>query len=167
MGAVIRQIILNSKINDYKKQIEGISRVRVDNAGANYNEGKISSLKDEYNAIETSIRSAQKGSETLADIQSKLNTPSVLNGISSSTEKLNSQDLELVRLNEHYKKLELSSKSAQSAQQKSIKSDISVATKMPTNNLDEANEKLNKLQELRKRISNNKTPLLSPSEIQS
>ena len=49
----------------------------------------------------------------------------------------------------NYIQLELNAKNAANAQRSALKMDISVATKLPTNNLDEANEKLRRLQELK------------------
>ena len=84
------------------------------------------------------------------------------------------QDFELVQLNEHYKQLEISSKRAAAAQatlfkeqRGSLTSDVSTVSRMPTNNIDEVNEKLKRLQDLRNRISASTIPLLNPAEIQS
>jgi hypothetical protein len=86
---------------------------------------------------------------------------------------LQNQDFELLQLNEHYKQLEISSKRALQAQTKALneqrnamKMDISTASKMPTNNLDEVNAKLKRLQDIKAKISSSVSPLLNPAEIQ-
>ena len=44
--------------------------------------------------------------------------------------------------------------------------DLSTALKMPTNDIDEVNAKLKRLQDIKSKISSSQRPLLNPSEIQ-
>ena len=83
------------------------------------------------------------------------------------------QNFELVQLNEYYKQLEVSSKRAAeaqarlfNAQRSTAKMDLSTALKMPTNDIDEVNAKLKRLQDIKSKVSSSQRPLLNPSEIQ-
>lgn len=90
------------------------------------------------------------------------------------SDNIQKQDFELIQLNEHYKQLEINSRKAAQAQatlfkeqRSAMTSQLSVVSKMPTNNIEEINEKLRRLQQIKNSISSSTAPLLNPSEIQS
>ncbi|MFA6728473.1 MAG: hypothetical protein WCS17_09715, partial [Prevotella sp.] len=101
----------------------------------------------ELNAQLSTVGTSKTASVSNTSVSSTPATPIInVNDYNSSiTNGFKQQDSELVKLNEHYRELEKSSRLAFAAQSSGLKMDLSSAMKMPTNNLDEANEKLERL----------------------
>ena len=115
--------------------------------------------------LETQAKSIKIGSNNQSTAPTTLNVNDLNNysaSISRRTYSKDEQSFELVRLNAYFKSLENSSKRAAD----NIKMELSTASRMPTNNIDEITAKLNRLGQIKNSISSNGKPLLDSNQIQ-
>ena len=165
------EIKFNSFIETVNSRLESIGVNAMQGLSANFN-SQIDTMISKTKELNEQINTVSK-----VPVSNSISSGSVINVNDYHTamsSEIQQQDFELLQLNAHYKQLEISSRRAAEAQAESVnkarsalKMDISTVSKMPTNNINDINNKLNKLQELKNRISSNTTPLLNPAGIQS
>ena len=147
---------------DVNSILNGIGKNMGSNISTNFG-AQIDQMKAKVLELQNTV--ARMGSTTTSTRPASSASVNVNDYNGTIVGDLQKQDSELLKLNEHYRQLEINSKSAANAQRNALKMDVSVATKLPTNNSDEANEKLRRLQELKNRIASSPTKLLNPAEI--
>src|SRR5574344_1363431 len=159
-----------TKFNEFAKQIN----TTLGTIGTNIGQSMANSFNGQMDSMIAKVRELSAQMDKVGGKQIGAGATSLnINDYNNVIGGLQNQDFELLQLNEHYKQLESSSKIALQAQTKALneqrnamKMDISTASKMPTNNLDEVNAKLKRLQDIKAKISSSVSPLLNPAEIQ-
>src|SRR5574344_554747 len=141
--------------------------------GSNLGQLLMSNLNSQLDSAEKKLDELQNKANRSGSSSSSTKSININDNNNAIINGFQKQDFELVQLNEHYRQLEISSKRAAEAQSKifnrqraDAKMDLSSALKMPTNDIDEVNAKLKRLQDIKSKISSSQRPLLNPSEIQ-
>ena len=146
---------------------------KLNNIGSNLGQGFMSGFNSQLNSAEKKLDELQNKANRSGSSSSSTKSININDNNNAIINGFQTQDFELVQLNEHYRQLEISSKRAAEAQAKifnrqraDAKMDLSSSLKMPTNDIDEVNAKLKRLQDIKSKISSSQRPLLNPSEIQ-
>jgi tetrahydromethanopterin S-methyltransferase subunit G len=166
------ETVLN-KAGERFNQFVSATDTKLNRIGSNLGQGLMSGFNSQLNSAEKKLDELQNKANRSGSSSSSTKSININDNNNAIINGFQTQDFELLQLNEHYRQLEVSSKRAAEAQSKifnrqraDAKMDLSSALKMPTNDIDEVNAKLKRLQDIKSKISYSQRPLLNPSEIQ-